>query len=89
MEETREKRTVRRRAARAGAWAVVKRALKPIPVVGTAVSVGLAGHEMRKKGVLRGALHVGLDILPVVGTAKAVVEIFTGDLIPDKKTAAG
>jgi hypothetical protein len=53
------------------------------------VSVGLAGHEMRKKGVLRGALHVGLDILPVVGTAKAVVEIFTGDLIPDKKTAAG
>ena len=89
MEETRAKRTVRRKAARAGAWVVVKRVLKPIPVVGTAVSVGLAGHEMRKKGVLRGALHVGLDIMPVVGTAKAVVEIFTGDLIPDKKPAAG
>jgi len=30
-------------------------------------------------------VDVGLDILPVVGTAKAVLEIFTGDLIPDKK----
>ena len=31
-----------------------------------------------------GAVHVGLDVTPVVGTAKNVVEIFTGDLIPDK-----
>ena len=31
-----------------------------------------------------GAVHVGLDMTPVVGTAKGVVEIFTGDLIPDK-----
>jgi hypothetical protein len=27
---------------------------------------------------------VGLDVTPVVGTAKGVVELFTGDLIPDK-----
>jgi len=27
---------------------------------------------------------VGLDVTPVVGTAKNVLEIFTGDLIPDK-----
>ena len=84
----RKREALKRRAARAGAWAVVKRALKPIPVVGTAVSLGLAGHEMRRKGVARGAVHVGLDLLPVVGTAKAVVEIFTGDLIPDKKAPA-
>jgi hypothetical protein len=25
-----------------------------------------------------------LDVTPIVGTAKNVVEIFTGDLIPDK-----
>lgn len=80
--------SVRRRVARAGTWAIVKRAIKPIPIVGTAFVVGLAGHELRKKGVVAGAVHVGLDLLPVVGTAKAVVELFTGDLIPDKKAAA-
>lgn len=83
MSET-KKGSVKRRAARAGAWALVKRAIKPIPVVGTAFVVGLAGRELRRKGALRGAVHVGLDLLPVVGTAKAVVELFTGDLIPDK-----
>jgi len=34
--------------------------------------------------LVAGALHVGLDATPVVGTAKNVVEIFTGDWIPDK-----
>jgi hypothetical protein len=76
--------TLKRKAARAGAWAAAKRLVKPIPVIGTAFALGLAGHEMRKKGVVRGAAHVGLDIIPIVGTAKAVVELFTGDLIPDK-----
>jgi len=45
----------------------------------------LAAYEIRKKGLIPGAIHVGLDVTPVVGTAKNVVEIFTGDLIPDKK----
>jgi hypothetical protein len=44
----------------------------------------LAGYEVRRKGLLRGALHVGLDATPFVGTAKNLVEILTGDLIPDK-----
>lgn len=74
-----------RRVARAGGWALAKRLVKTIPVVGTGVAVGLAGYEVKKKGALRGAVHVGLDILPVIGTAKAIVEIFTGDLIPDRK----
>jgi hypothetical protein len=77
--------SLKRKAARAGAWAAAKRLVKPIPVVGTVVARGLAGYEMRKKGIVRGAAHVGLDLIPVVGTAKAVVELFTGDLIPDKK----
>ena len=46
---------------------------------------GLAGYEIKKKGLIPGAVHVGLDVTPVIGTAKGVVEIFTGDLIPDKK----
>jgi hypothetical protein len=40
---------------------------------------------MKKKGIVKGAIHTGLDVLPVVGTAKNVVELFTGDLIPDKE----
>lgn len=68
-------------------WAVVKRLLKAIPYIGPLVSVGFAGHEIKKKGLVRGAVHVGLDVTPVVGTAKNVVEIFTGDWIPDKPPA--
>lgn len=73
----------KRRILRAGGWRVAKRIIKPIPVVGSLLAIGLAGHEIRKKGLLRGAVHVGLDVTPVVGTAKSLVEIFTGDLIPD------
>ena len=80
---------LKRRVLRAGGWSLAKRLVKPIPFIGTAVAVGLAAHEVKKKGALRGALHVGLDVLPVIGTAKAVVEIFTGDLIPDKRPKPG
>lgn len=74
-----------RRVFRAGGWGLAKRLVKPIPVVGTAVALGLAGYEIKKKGLLRGAVHVGLDATPVIGTAKGILEIFTGDLIPDKQ----
>ena len=78
-----------RRVARAGGWKLAKRLIKPIPIVGTVMAISLAGYEVKKKGALRGALHVGLDIIPVVGTVKDVIEIFTGDLIPDKKPTQG
>ena len=65
-------------------WAVVKKLLKAIPIVGTLFTVGFAGHDIKKKGIVPGAVHLGLDVTPVVGTAKNVVEIFTGDWIPDK-----
>jgi hypothetical protein len=76
--------TLKRRIIRAGGWGVAKRLIKPIPIIGSLFAVGLAGYEIKKKGLLPGAVHVGLDVTPVVGTAKNVVEIFTGDLIPDK-----
>ena len=76
---------LKRRLVRAGGGKVAKRLIKPIPFVGTVFVVGLAAHEVKKKGPWRGALHVGLDITPVIGTTKAIVEIFTGDLIPDRK----
>ena len=74
-----------RRMARAGGWKLARKLVKPIPLVGTAVALGFAGYEIRKKGWRNGLIHVGLDITPVVGTVKDVIEIFTGDLIPDKK----
>ncbi len=75
---------VKKRIIRAGGWGLAKRLIKPIPIIGSIVAVGLAGYEIKKKGLLPGALHVGLDVTPVVGTAKNVVEIFTGDWIPDR-----
>ena len=76
---------LKRRLLRAGGWRMAKRLIKPIPVVGTVLAIGLAGHEIRKKGLVRGAVHVGLDATPVIGTAKGLLEIFTGDLISDKE----
>jgi len=75
---------VTRRIVRAGGWHIAKRMIKPIPVIGAVFAFGLAGYEIKRKGLLPGAIHVGLDMTPVVGTAKNVLEIFTGDLIPDK-----
>jgi len=74
-----------RRVARVGGLSLAKRLLKPIPFVGTAVALGFAGYEIKKKGWRNGIAHVALDVIPFVGTAKSVVELFTGDLIPDKK----
>jgi hypothetical protein len=76
--------TVKRRIFRAGGWGIAKRLIKPIPIIGSVFAFGLAGYEIKKKGLIPGAVHVGLDVTPIVGTAKGVVEIFTGDLIPDK-----
>ena len=81
--------TVKRRVARAGGWALTKRLIKPIPIIGSIFAVALAGYEIKKKGLLPGAIHVGLDVTPIVGTAKNLIEIFTGDWIPDKPSANG
>jgi len=68
---------------RAG-WEIGKKVVKAIPYVGAIVSIVFIGHAIKKKGLLRGAAHVALDVTPVVGTAKNVIEIVTGDWIPDK-----
>lgn len=67
-----------------GAWEITKKLLKAIPIIGPVFTVGFAGHDIKKKGLVPGAVHVGLDVTPVVGTAKNILEIFTGDIIPDK-----
>src|SRR3982074_251370 len=76
---------LKRRVIRAGSWHVIKRAIKLVPGVGSIFAVGLAGYEIKKKGLIPGMAHVGLDVIPIVGDTKNCVEIFPGDLIPDKE----
>jgi hypothetical protein len=71
-----------------GAWEITKKLLKAIPIIGPVFTVSFAGRDIHKKGLVPGAAHVALDLTPVVGTAKNVLEIFTGDIIPDKGSAA-
>jgi len=66
----------------------VRRIVKPIPFIGTVVVLGTAGTLIRRKGVVFGFIDLTLDILPLVGIAKGTVELFVGELIPDKKIAA-
>ncbi len=77
-------KTLKRKAAEAGGWAIARRAARSIPYVGTAVAIGLVGYDIRKKGVVNGVLNSGIDAIPFVGLAKNAVEFFTGDFFPDK-----
>ncbi len=79
-----KKSSLTRKAVRAGGWQIARRLIKPLPFVGTALAVGLVGYSIKKKGFVKGTIHSALDATPVVGTAKNVIELFTGDLIPDK-----
>jgi len=79
------KQALKRKSLRnALARKMVKRALKPIPLIGAGVIAALAIGTIRRKGALKGSADVALDLIPGVGLTKNVVEIFTGDLIPDK-----
>lgn len=79
------KKSLTRKLVHAGGWQVVKRAAKMLPFGGTLVVVGLVGHDIKKKGVVRGVINSGLDAIPVLGFAKNAVELVTGDFIADKE----
>lgn len=83
------KKTLKRKAAEAGGWAVARRVAKSIPYVGTAMAIGMVGYDIRKKGVVKGVLNSGIDAIPFVGFAKNAVEFFTGDFFPDKPATNG
>jgi hypothetical protein len=77
---------VLRRIIRAGGHRIAMRAAKTVPLLGTAVAVGLIGYEIKKKGFARGLANTALDATPVVGLIKNTIELFTGDWFADKKT---
>jgi hypothetical protein len=70
-----------------GRWAgmrITRRLSKSVPLVGTLAALALAGHAVRTKGLLGGLVATGLDAIPFVGALKNGIELFTGDLIPDR-----
>ena len=60
------------------------RMIRVLPVVGVFIVLATSGEVLRRKGYVLGALAVLLDVLPVICLIKACIEVFTGDLIPDK-----
>lgn len=84
-----KKKTLTRKLAEAGGWKLARRVAKSVPYVGTAMSIGLIGYDIKRKGVVGGVLNSGIDAIPFVGLAKNAVEFFTGDIFPDKPAANG
>jgi hypothetical protein len=79
------KKSLKRKLVHAGGWQVAKRVAKMLPFGGAVVAIALVGDDIRRKGVIRGAVNSGLDAIPIFGLAKNAVEFVTGDFIPDKK----
>jgi hypothetical protein len=60
-----------------------------MPVIGTAIAVATVIGTMRRKGVISGAFDTGLNAIPLLGTAKAAVELARGrDFFPDRAVTA-
>ena len=78
------KKSLKRKVLETGSWHAARRIGKMIPGVGVAITLGLVGYDIKKKGVVKGVLNSGLDAIPFVGLAKNAVEFFTGDFLPDK-----
>lgn len=66
---------------------VARKVLRPIPLIGTGAVIALALGTLKRKGAVRGSADVALDLIPVVGVAKSVIEAFRGDFIPDKRVS--
>lgn len=64
--------------------AIIWRVLKVLPVFGYVVILAGAPEVLRRKGYGLGLLAIALDILPVICLIKAGIEIFNGDIIPDR-----
>ena len=65
---------------------LARRLTRSIPWIGAFIALATVGSAIRRKGVVRGALHSGLDAIPFVGAAKNVAEAARGrDFFPDRQ----
>ena len=68
---------------------IARRLTRSIPYIGAIIALATLGTAIRRKGVVRGALHSGLDAVPFVGGAKNLAELARGrDFFPDRVDAA-
>ena len=64
---------------------IARRLARSIPWIGAAIALVTLGSAIRRKGLLRGTVHSGLDAIPFVGGAKNLAELARGrDFFPDK-----
>ena len=65
---------------------LARRLARSIPWIGAAIAIATLGQAIRRKGMVRGTLHTGLDAIPFVGGAKIFAELVRGrDFLPDKR----
>jgi len=73
------------KVARWGGARVARRIGRTLPWIGAVIAVATVASSMRRKGVISGVLHAGLDAIPFLGTAKNVAELARGrDFFPDR-----
>ena len=64
---------------------LARRLTRSIPYIGAAIALATLGSAIRKKGLVRGALHSGLDAIPFIGGAKNLAEAARGrDFLRDR-----
>jgi hypothetical protein len=80
-----KKRTLPKKLARAGGWALLRRFGKSVPYFGSVIAIGFVGSDIKRKGLVKGVLNSGVDAIPFVGFAKNAIELATGDFFPDKR----
>jgi len=84
-----KKHGIKRKILHAGGWQVAKRVAKMVPFGGTVIAASLVGHDIKRKGFVKGVVNSGIDMIPFLGLTKNAVELFTGDFIPDKGPKKG
>ena len=57
---------------------LARRLTRSIPYIGALIAVATLGSAIRRKGLIRGVLHSGLDAIPYVGGAKNLAEAARG-----------
>lgn len=64
---------------------LARRLTRSIPYIGAVIALVTLGSAIRRKGVVRGALHSAIDAIPFVGGAKNIAEVARGrDFFPDR-----
>lgn len=65
---------------------LARRLTRSIPYVGAIIAIATIGAAIRRKGVIRGTIHAGLDAIPFVGGAKNIAEAARGrDFLADRQ----